>query len=224
MDANPTGNISISGSSFIGNGFDAGGGTCPSGGCDHAVYVGAVNSLLVTGSLFCGTLVGHDIKSRAATTTITDNQLYDGAANSDLGCAAGSTSYAVDLANGGAVTISGNQIIQGAGTQNATMISYGAEGLVYSDNTLSVSGNTFISTDVSNAIGINNPYCITARLQDNSFQGVGTPVNPSNCVVYLEHSVSEPNSSILLLSIFMAYSGICAIKRAKTQRVSPFLA
>lgn len=202
-DADPTANISISGSSFIGNGFDAGGGACPTGGCDHAVYIGAINSLLITGSLFCGTHVGHDIKSRAATTTITDNRLYDGAANAALGCPAGSTSYAIDLANGGVATIAGNQIIQGDGTQNATMISYGAEGLIYSDNTLSVSGNTFISADVANAIGINNPRCISARLQGNDFQGVGMPVNPPNCVVYLDHTVTEPNNAMLLLSIFV---------------------
>jgi hypothetical protein len=222
-DADPTGNISISGSSFIGNGFDAGGGTCPAGGCDHAVYIGAINSLLITGSLFCGTHVGHDIKSRAATTTITDNRLYDGAANAALGCPAGSTSYAVDLANGGAAVISGNQIIQGAGTQNATMISYGAEGLVYSDNTLSVSNNTFISADVADAIGINNPRCIPARLQGNVFQGVGAPINPPNCGVYLDHSVAEPNNATLLLSVFILYSAIYTINRTKNKQNFPIV-
>lgn len=216
-DADPTANISISGSSFIGNGFDAGGGTCPVGGCDHAVYIGAVNSLLVTDSLFCGTHVGHDIKSRAAAATITDNRLYDGAANSALGCPAGSTSYAIDLANGGAAIISGNQIIQGAGTQNATMVSYGVEGLVYSENTLSLSDNVFISADVSNAIGINNPHCIPVQLQGNLFQGVGAPVNPPNCGVYLDHSVAEPSNYTLLITVFMLYLAIYTISRTKIQ-------
>lgn len=199
-DASSTDNITISGSSFIGNGFDAGGGTCPSTGCAHAIYVNAVNSLVVTGSVFCGTHVGHDIKSRAATTTITGNQLYDGAADSANTCSAGSTSYAIDLANGGDATISGNQIIQGASTENGIMVSYGEEGLVYTNNSLSISGNTFTSTGVSNSVGINDPQCVIAQLQGNTFQGVGTPVNPAQCAQYVSHAVAGPNSLFMILS------------------------
>ncbi len=209
-DADAASNILISGSSFIGNGFDAGGGTCPSGGCDHAIYVGAVNSLTVTGSLFCGTLVGHDIKSRAATTTITGNQLYDGVADSALGCPAGSTSYAIDLANGGDGTITGNQIIQGPGTENSIMISYGEEGLVHSINKLLVSDNKLTSTGVPNSIGISDRPCVPVTLQNNTFQGVDSPVNPAGCATYVSQPVPEPSSLLMLLSALAGLFAVCA--------------
>jgi hypothetical protein len=104
----------------------------------HGLYVNNAFSLTVSESLFCGQLIGHDIKSRAQTTTIGNNQLFDGAANSALGCRAGSTSLAVDVPNGGIATISGNQIVQGATTQNYKLVDYGEEGLVYTTITFSL--------------------------------------------------------------------------------------
>lgn len=50
----------------------------------------------MTGSLFCGQLIGHDIKSRALVTRIEDNQIYDGEGYAAVGCRAGSSSFAID--------------------------------------------------------------------------------------------------------------------------------
>ncbi len=219
-DADATNNVSISGSSFISDGFDAGSGACPSSGCDHAIYIGAVNSLNVTDSSFCGTHVGHDIKSRAAMTRITDNQLYDGAADSMINCPVGSTSYAIDLANGGAGRISGNQIIQGPNTENSIMIAYGEEGLVYAENSLLVSDNIFTSTGVSNAIGVYDPPCALVLLQNNTFQGVDTPVKSASCAEYVSQSVPEPSSCLVLLSGLVGYFAICAYRRAADSPVA----
>ena len=52
----------------------------------YALYVNEAGSLTVSNSLFCGQLIGHDIKSRAQVTIVNGNQLYDGAANCTLGC------------------------------------------------------------------------------------------------------------------------------------------
>ena len=90
----------------------------------HALYVNDAGSLAVTGSVFCGQLIGHDIKSRALVTTVSDNQLYDGQANSAINCLAGSTSLAIDIANGGTAIISGNMITQGAASQNSKLVDY----------------------------------------------------------------------------------------------------
>lgn len=217
-DANAGEIISITGSTFESDGYDAGGGTCPSTGCDHALYVGAVASLTVTDSVFCGTLVGHDIKSRAASTTIKNNQLYDGAADTAIGCPAGSTSYAIDLPNAGSAIISGNQIIQGPDTENYTMVSYGDEGEVSGyTNSLLVSNNSFLNTLTGTSIGVDNTTSdVDALLVNDSFNGVSEPlVGPGEII----NEASEPASLSLLL---MALIGMAAAwRRSRTMVGAP---
>ena len=75
-------------------------------------------------------------------TTITDNRIYDGAADPADGINAASTSFGIDTPNGGVVTISGNLIVQGPTSQNSKMVAYGEEGLKYANNSLSVTNNT----------------------------------------------------------------------------------
>jgi hypothetical protein len=176
FDANET--ITVINSKFINNGN-------PSHRYfQHALYVNYAGSLTVGNSLFCGQLIGHDVKSRAATTIVENNQLYDGAANPALGCNAGSTSYAIDTPNGGAVTISANRIVQGGTTENDRMVAYGEEGLRYSNNKFLVSNNSFSNSNVPSAIAIYDPNCVTARLSNNSFVGIATIVSPPNCAIF----------------------------------------
>jgi hypothetical protein len=150
----------------------------------HGLYVNGGTSLTVSNSLFCGQLIGHDIKSRAQATIVSGNQLYDGAANPALGCDAGSSSLAIDVPNGGMVSISGNQIIQGATSQNYKMVDYGEEGLAYGNNSLAVSGNSFTSSGTPSATAIYDPYCVTAQLSNNTFIGITTIVDPAGCAVF----------------------------------------
>lgn len=150
----------------------------------HGLYVNTAYSLTVTNSLFCGQLIGHDIKSRAAITTIANNILYDGLANTALGCRAGSSSFAADLPNGGVVTLSANQIIQGAASQNYKLVDYGEEGLVFKENNFLVSNNSFSNIGTQQATGIYDPHCIVAQLHGNNFTGVATIVNPSSCATF----------------------------------------
>ena len=149
----------------------------------HALYVNDAGSLTVSNSLFCGQLIGHDVKSRAQVTIVNGNQLYDGAADSELGCNAGSSSLAIDVPNGGAAAISGNQIVQGAASQNYKTVDYGEEGLAYGTNSLVVSGNSFTSSGTPSATAIYDPACVTAQLSDNTFSGITTTVDPANCAV-----------------------------------------
>ncbi|HJU17324.1 MAG TPA: hypothetical protein VJ770_12770 [Stellaceae bacterium] len=150
----------------------------------HGIYIGRAGSLNVSNSLFCGQLIGHDIKSRAAVTTVANNSIYHGQEESTLGCNAGSSSFAIDLPNGGVATISGNQIVQGAAAQNHNMVAYGEEGLPYGNNSALVSSNTFTSTAGWNATAILDPPCVTIELSGNTFQGVTTVVNPPTCAAY----------------------------------------
>jgi hypothetical protein len=134
--------------------------------------------------LFCGQLIGHDIKSRSQAKIVTGNQLYDGAANPALGCDAGSSSLVIDVPNGGMVSISGNQIIQGATSQNSKMVDYGEEGLEYGSNSLVVSGNSFTSSGTASAIGVYDPHCVSAQLNNNTFVGITTIVDPAGCALF----------------------------------------
>ena len=166
--------ITIINSSFENNGN-------PGDGYESGIYINYAGSLTVSNSLFCGQTSGHDIKSRAAVTTVTNNQLYAGAPDASIGCGAGQASFNIDAANGGTVTISGNQLIEGSAVPNHKMVAYGEEGLIYGANSLLVTGNSFTSIDVPHSIGIYDPYCIPAQLSDNAFEGVSTIIDPPGC-------------------------------------------
>ena len=148
----------------------------------HALYVNHAGRLTVIGSLFCGQLIGHDIKSRALVNRIENNQIYDGEGYAAVGCRAGTSSFAIDIPEGGIAAISGNRIFQGPATQNNKMVAYGEEGLAFGNNGLSLSNNAFINS-APNATGIYDPKCVPVQLTNNTFQGVPTPVNPSGCAV-----------------------------------------
>ena len=148
----------------------------------HGVYIGTGNnSLTAIGNEFCGTIVGHNIKSRAASTTIENNILYDGAADPNQpGCNIGSASYALDIPNGGVAVVSGNTMIQGTATQNPAMVAYGEEGLAWPTNSLAFINNTMQNT-LPNATGILDPNGVPVTGSGNVFDpSITEPVSPSS--------------------------------------------
>jgi hypothetical protein len=163
-----TGTIVIMNSSFTGNGVASG----PLAGYEHGIYIGGIASLSVTGSTFQGTLMGHDIKSRAANNTISDNTIDDGLT--------GTPSYGIDLPDGGVDTVSYNTIDKGPNTQNDTIIAYSEEdpgNAVWPTNSLLVLGNLFDNTNYS-AIGVNNESTsVVAEINCNAFNNVTTIVS-----------------------------------------------
>ena len=160
--ANPdaSGAVTVRYSTFSGNGIGD--------GYTHAMYVNAVGQLTVSDSTFSATKVGHDIKSRALKTTIVNTVLDDGVS--------GSTSYAIDLPNGGVAVLDGLQITQGTSTQNPTMIAYGAEGNVPSNSSLTVSNSTFTNALAGGSTGVYNFSSYTVQLLGNTFTGVQSPL------------------------------------------------
>lgn len=90
------GTILIERSEFSGNGDGS--------GYTHNLYVGAIKDLTIRDSYFHDAVVGHEIKSRAANTTITGTRILNGSGNA---------SYAVDLPNGGVALLQGNVIQKG---------------------------------------------------------------------------------------------------------------
>jgi hypothetical protein len=155
-NANKDTTITIRRSAFSGNGAGD--------GYSHGIYINAVAHLLVSNSTFTGTKTGHNIKSRALKTTITDTILDDGVV--------GTPSYAIDLPNGGEVVLKGLRVTQGQRTSNSTMIAYGAEKSLHENSSLTITGSAFINR-ARNSTGVNNFTGITATLSDNTFENVG---------------------------------------------------
>lgn len=108
-------------------------------GQSHGIYAGAIDSLRITGSYFHHGNAGHHVKSRARETWIAHSRFTD-----EPG---GRSSYEVDLSNGGAATLIGNLIQQGAGQQNSIMVSFGSEGYRWPRNELRVIHNTFVNDE-----------------------------------------------------------------------------
>ena len=124
----PDGTIRIVGSEF--------GATRSSDSLNHNLYVGSIGSLVVDNSYFHDAVDGHQIKSRAQSTTITNSRIHDGS---------GDGSYTIDLPNGGIGVIRDNVIQQGASSDNPNIIAYGEEGGVYGGSSLLVQGNTVVN-------------------------------------------------------------------------------
>jgi hypothetical protein len=208
-----TGSITVANSFFSFNGQATG----PLAGFEHAIYAGYLSVLTVTDSVFEGTQVGHDIKSRAATSVITGNTLDDGVS--------GTTSYAAQFANGGAVTFTGNTVNQGPNTQNSAMIAYGDEGLGDGPNSLLISNNSFSNID-HNSLAVNNfTTSVTADISCNSFTGVaqistgpatlsGNTVNGTGQACSSALPVSEPSSTAMLLAGGVAAFALTRLRRA----------
>jgi hypothetical protein len=106
----------------------------------HLLYVGRIASLTVTGSHFHQGHIGHLIKSRARSTTLAYNLIYDGVG--------GRASYEVDLPNGGDALLIGNVIGQSADTENPVVVAFGAEGQAWPNSRLLLVHNTLISDGV----------------------------------------------------------------------------
>jgi len=112
----PTVNVIITKSEFDHNGVPSG----PNAGYEHNLYVNSVAVLDIEASYLHDALVGHELKSRALTTIVNNSRIVDGPTST--------SSYSIDLPNGGAATVTNTQIEQGPLGQNSNMIAYGEEG------------------------------------------------------------------------------------------------
>lgn len=129
-DNNAAISLKVVNSVFTGNG------ACTSHGCAHALYAGHIASLDVENSTFYDTKMGMDIKSRALSTTILNSSIKDGPY--------GTSSYLVDIPNGGTLQMSGNVLEKGPRSQNhTTAISIGEEGSLLPSGGMVIENNTF---------------------------------------------------------------------------------
>ncbi len=183
----PAGSITIVDSEFAFNGDRSG----PGSGYTHNLYAGAVALLDIEGSYFHDANVGHEIKSRALTTMVNNSRVVDRPT--------GTASYSIDLPNGGAASITNDQIEQGPLSQNGIIISYGEEGGIYAGSSLSVR-DTLIENDLAGwSLGLNNLSNVTAALTGLQVYGLTTAQLAQGPVSIdgLTFLVSEPVISTL---------------------------
>ncbi len=155
----PTAAIRVIGSEFVGNGKCSG-----RGGCAHGIYVGSVASLDVENSRFLDTHAGHNIKSNAASTTVLNCEIEDGPN--------GTSSYQIDVPNGGTVRIEGNKLEKGPHAQNyATAIMIGEGGVTHPSDGLIIRNNTLINDTGHETTFVHNITATPAQLSSNVFRG-----------------------------------------------------
>lgn len=106
-------------------------------GRTHHLYVAKTGKLVVRGSYFTEGRVGHLLKSGARETYVLYNRLTDEPR--------GHASYELDLPYGGLAVVVGNLIQQDTGTENSTLVSYGAEGYRWERNELYLAHNTLVN-------------------------------------------------------------------------------
>ncbi len=144
-----TGNIIVQGSTFDHNGAGD--------GQSHNIYIGYLNSFTMTDSVSEDANVGHEVKSRALSNTIENNQIIDGPT--------GTASYSIDLPNGGNDIIQGNTIEKGPDASSGVIIHVGGPMLMAPQDTVTITDNTVI-----------NDYGVAATFLYNQMQ---TPVTAS---------------------------------------------
>ena len=157
--ANPRAVLRVLDSRFVGNGSCAN-----AGGCAHAIYAGAIGVLDVERSRFRDTREGHSIKSRAARTVVKDCTIADGAE--------GTSSYQIDVPNGGDVLIEGNRLEKGPKSQNRrNAIMIGEEGVTHPTKSLVVKDNTLVNDTGGPTVFVHNETARAAVLSRNVFKG-----------------------------------------------------
>jgi hypothetical protein len=158
---NPDSSIVIRDSVFDGNG------ACVTPeGCAHGIYIGHIAFFHIERSHFLNTRIGHDIKSRALRTEIVDNTIENGAH--------GTSSYLVDVPNGGTLLMTGNTLEKGPMSDNpSTAVAIGEEGTLQPSSGLVIRDNLF-TNDGGSTVLVRNRTVIPAQLIKNQLRGQTT--------------------------------------------------
>ncbi|OYV36747.1 MAG: hypothetical protein B7Z80_14745 [Rhodospirillales bacterium 20-64-7] len=133
--------------------------------CAHGVYAGApIKRLEIVRSLFYGTRIAHHIKSRALNTLVKDSRIEDGPD--------GTSSYLIDVPNGGNVLIEGNVMEKGPQSSNpGVAIPIGEEGVTNPTASLIIRNNMFRNDTGRRTVFVSNRTTTKAQMQDNVLTG-----------------------------------------------------
>ena len=159
--ADPSSKILIESTEFAENGY--------SDGQSHNMYIGNIGEFTLRYSYSHDSISGHLVKSRAQRNFILYNRLTG---------ESGTSSYELDLPNGGVSYVIGNVIEQGPLSENLAIVAYGEEGPTNPDNRLYFVNNTVVNHR-GNGIFIKVDDRVPPPLvQNNIFSGRGEVIDP----------------------------------------------
>jgi hypothetical protein len=136
-------------------------------GQSHNIYIGYINTFVMTNSISEDAVVGHEVKSRAENNTIENNQIIDGPT--------GTASYSINLPNGGNDIIQGNTIEKGPDASTPIAIFIGGPMLPYADSNVVIQGNTIINNDSLQAtVAVASDFTTPVTVTDNTIENFNT--------------------------------------------------
>jgi Right handed beta helix region len=157
--SNPKMTIIIRNSQFLRNGTCEGG-----GGCAHGIYVNAAKLLRIEHTKFLGTKQGHQIKSRALRTELIGCDIEDGPD--------GTSSYSLDIPNGGSVVVRDSKIEKGPKSENHTAaIIVGEEGVTQPTEEITVENTSFRVDGTYSSFLVDNMTATEANLKHDTLSG-----------------------------------------------------
>jgi hypothetical protein len=134
-------------------------------GRTHNIYASG-RSFTLRGSTVKRAVIGHNVKTRAKNNYILYNRILDEAS--------GTASYEVDVPDCGRTYLIGNAIEQGPKSENATIVSYGAESATNVQD-LYVVNNTIVNDRQEGGTFLQIRDGTRALVLNNIFYGPGTP-------------------------------------------------
>lgn len=135
-------------------------------GYTHNMYISRVGRFTLRYSYSHHARIGHNVKSRAQENHLLYNRIMD---EQD-----GTSSYAIDLPNGGLTYVIGNLMQQGPQTENSGIVTYGAEGLSHTQNEFYLVNNTMVNDHNTGQFVSIATGTAKAKLINNLFVGPGT--------------------------------------------------
>src|SRR6476646_157548 len=138
--------------------------------CAHGIYVGSIALLHIEGTKFFDTRDGHHVKSRAARTELIGNDIEDGPN--------GTSSYLVNISNGGTLIMENNILEKGRNcTNHSAAVVIGAEGLTQRTSELTFKNNRFTNDMSQETIFVRNLTATEALLTGNKLKGQIVPLS-----------------------------------------------
>ena len=158
---NPSSKILIEYSEFAENGY--------SDGQSHNIYIGHISEFTLRFSYSHDSKSGHLVKSRAERNFILYNRLTG---------EAGTSSYELDLPNGGLSYVIGNLIEQGPLSENMVIVAYGEEKPTNLVNNLYFVNNTVVNHRWNGVFIKVDALVAPPLVQNNVFSGKGEVLDP----------------------------------------------